>query len=124
MLARLARRTPQGPNSVRRCVLIILIVAALAAWISRAERVACATSLKNDWVRTAEGWERRAGLNADRSRPPLGIHPGLIAAFQLGASLFALLAFPGRATPAPASRRPAPHLSRPQQWRGANLASR
>jgi hypothetical protein len=105
---------------MRRSVLVILIVALLSAWISRAERVSGDSTTDHDWVRTSRGWEHRSGFNAARSQPPLPIHPGLIAAFQLGASLFVLLAFPGRAVPAAASRSAAPQLDLARQNSAAN----
>jgi hypothetical protein len=95
---------------VRRNILIILSVAALSYWIARAERAAGESGPLTDWIHTADGWESRSVLAA-RQAPLPAIHPGLIAAFELMASLLALAAFPGRATPIP-NRRVArmPHL--------------
>ena len=95
---------------MRRSLLIIIIVALLSALISRAERVSGAQASQNDWIRTTTGWERRAGLTAERSQPQLGVHPALLATFQLGASLFVLLAFPGRAVRVAAPQPAASHL--------------
>jgi hypothetical protein len=100
-----------------------LAVAALSAWIASAEHapsVAAAPAAHGsaeDWIRTADGWERRAALNPGPRVLPSSIHPGVLAGFQVVASLLALLVFPGRAvparaaTPAPAAHR---HLSRRQ----------
>ena len=96
---------------MRRWILVLLSVAALSALIARAERSAGATSLPTaeatDWVRTADGWEPRAVLTATPPSKPFPLHPGLVAAMQMGASLVVLLAFPGRTAPvsSAASRR-------------------
>ncbi len=98
-------------SPVHRSVLIVLAVAALSAWIASAERapgVAAAPTAHGspeDWIRTADGWERRAALNPGPRVLPVSIHPGVLAGFQVVASLLALLVFPGRAVPA---RAPAP----------------
>lgn len=50
------------------------------------------------WVRTVDGWEPSSVLTL--GPPPAGpptLHPGLVAALQLGISLFALLALPAAA---------------------------
>ena len=98
---------------MRRSLLVILIVAALSAWISQLERAPGATGRQSDWVRTADGWESRQVLELHGAAPAFNLHPGLVAAFQLGASILFLAAFPGRALPAaapvePPTRRPAP----------------
>jgi len=50
-----------------------------------------------DWVRTSDGWESSAVLRMEPFEPAEpAVHPGLIATFQLGVSLFALLAFPSQ----------------------------
>ena len=79
--------------ALRRSLLTILIVAALSAWISHGERAA-GVSPGNEWVRTADGWESRRALELPEPSTPPPVHPAVIAAFQLGASLFFLLAFP------------------------------
>ncbi|QDT01438.1 hypothetical protein [Adhaeretor mobilis] len=54
-----------------------------------------ATLGPSDWIRTSDGWERREVLFRQPQVPlPTLPHPGLIAAFQIGLSLFALIAFP------------------------------
>jgi hypothetical protein len=88
---------------MRRWILVVLAVAVLSALIARAERVRSAEQNANaggaDWVRTADGWEPRAALTAKPLSRPLTLHPALVAAFQMGASLLVLLAFPGQAVP-------------------------
>lgn len=84
---------------MRRSILVIAIVAVLSAWIGRVEQAAGDPRSPQDWVRTADGWERRSVLTAERGPQAPEVHPGLVAAFQLGASLLVLLAFPGRAVP-------------------------
>lgn len=87
---------------MRRSVFTIVSVAALSAWIARAERAVGVTSHDprsiaaeaDDWVRTAQGWQRRSALNASSSATPLPIHPALVAGFQIGFSLLVLVAFP------------------------------
>jgi hypothetical protein len=95
---------------VRRSILVIITVASLSYWIARVERAAGQSYRTADWIRTADGWESRAVL-APRPAPLPAIHPGLVAAFELTASLLVLVAFPGRAV-AIANRRVArmPHL--------------
>ncbi len=89
---------------MRRLLIVVLAVAVLSALIARAERSAggdqqATTSGADDWVRTVDGWERRAALGARQSSKPVELHPAIVAAFQMGASLLVLLAFPGRAVP-------------------------
>lgn len=95
---------------MRRSILVILTVAALSSWIARAQQAAGQTHSPTDWIHTADGWESRSVLAA-RPAPLPAIHPGLIAAFELMASLLALATFPGQAKPIP-NRRVArmPHL--------------
>jgi hypothetical protein len=92
---------------VRKSLLIVLAVAALSTWIARLERaprVAKAAApatvhSPSDWVRTVDGWERRSALMAGPPVVPVSLHPGLLAAFQIGASVLALALFPGRVVP-------------------------
>jgi hypothetical protein len=96
---------------VHRSLLTILIVAATSAWLGRTERAAGVGELKYaapnhpEWVRTADGWQHRIVLRPEPPSRAFDIHPGLVAAFQLGFSLLVLVAFPGKAVPV---RRPAP----------------
>ena len=64
----------------------------------------------SNWVRTADGWEPSGVLRVE-SRPATKdpLHPLLVASFQLGASLFALLAFPSRK---PVAERSCPRVQR------------
>lgn len=81
---------------MRRSLLTILIVAAIAGWISAGERAAGLVPAGSDWVRTNDGWESRLVLQPREESPAPTIHPGVIAALQLGASVLFLLAFPSR----------------------------
>ena len=85
---------------MRRSLFVILLVAGLSSVIARAERPLQEAS---SWVRTADGWQRRTAIAEPRevAKP---IHPGLVASFQLGASLLALAAFPARTRPADSRR--------------------
>jgi hypothetical protein len=85
---------------VRHHLLTFLAVCGLSLWISGAERAAGVASVTKDWVRTAHGWESRAAVEPSPRQAPPRLHPGLVAAFQLGASVFCLLAFPASAVPA------------------------
>ena len=80
---------------MRRSLLTILIVAAIAGWISAGERAVGRTA-GSDWVRTADGWESRVVLEPQAESTAPTIHPGLLAALQLGVSVLFLLACPSR----------------------------
>lgn len=86
---------------MRRSLLTILIVAAISGWISHGERAAGLGGVAKDWIRTADGWESRRALTAEETSAAPAVHPAVIAAFQLGASLFFLAAFPARVTVRP-----------------------
>jgi len=86
----------RGLAPLSRNLLIILIVAAISSWINSGERAAGDTAYAADWVRTADGWESRVVLEPYEAPSPPAIHPAVIAAFQLLASLFFLAAFPAR----------------------------
>jgi hypothetical protein len=90
-------------------VFTILAVAAISGWISYGERASGDLRSGADWVRTADGWERRTALTVESESPSrfAAVHPGLVAAFQLTASLLVLVAIPGRAVPATAVASPA-----------------
>ncbi|MBA4104199.1 MAG: hypothetical protein C0485_00445 [Pirellula sp.] len=81
---------------MRRSLLTILIVAAIAGWISAGERAAGLAPAGSDWVRTNDGWESRLVLQPREESTLPVIHPGVLAAVQLGVSLLFLLAFPSR----------------------------
>ena len=51
-----------------------------------------------DWVRTVDGWEPASVLSTEVAPALPSLHPFVVAGFQLGASVFVLLAFPGTAT--------------------------
>jgi hypothetical protein len=80
---------------MRRSLLTILIVAAISGWISAGERAA-GRPAGSDWVRTNDGWESRIVLQPREESTTPTIHPGVLAALQLGVSLLFLLAFPSR----------------------------
>jgi hypothetical protein len=72
---------------VLRSLLIIAVVAAIATGLSRLEHAHSQISTVSPaWVRTVDGWEPSSPV----------VHPALVAGFQLGASVFVLLAFPYR----------------------------
>lgn len=98
---------------MRRSLLTILTVAALSGLINRWERAPAAVAGRGDWVRTIDGWEPRRVLNRDIPPASRQVHPGLVAAFQLGASTLALVAFPARVVAVrPASERQEPSRRR------------
>jgi hypothetical protein len=82
-----------------RSLSIIATVAAIAAVISHfesahAERQTPVQPIA--WVRTVDGWEKSAVLTAESASTQPSLHPFLVASFEVGASLFALFAFPSR----------------------------
>lgn len=113
-----AGKTPcssRGAHAVRRSLLTLLIVAGISGLLSQGERAAGVSGSGEQWVRTSAGWEPRRYLEARGPAVPSALHPAVVAAFQLGASLFFLTAFPtgvaalrprGQAAPASARRRP------------------
>ena len=89
---------------MRRCLFTFLAVCGISLWISGAERAAGVAHATKDWVRTSHGWEPRQVVQVRRHTTSPRLHPGLVAAFQLGASVFCLLAFPASAVPVRRSR--------------------
>jgi hypothetical protein len=87
-----------------RSLSIILTVAAIAAVISHFESAQGDRQMADfqgevqqvAWIRTADGWEPSTVLTAESASTPPSLHPALVASFELGVSLFALLAFPSR----------------------------
>jgi hypothetical protein len=82
-----------------RSLSIIVTVAAIAGVISHFESAQAERQpvvQPTAWVRTIDGWEPSSVLTAETASIPPSLHPFLVASFQLGASLFALLAFPSR----------------------------
>ena len=85
-----------------RCLATVVIVASVSYAISLLEQAngqnefAGSRFDTSTWVRTADGWESPSAWESPGpvvSRPTL--HPLLVTGFQLSASLFALVAFPG-----------------------------
>jgi hypothetical protein len=93
-----------GFAPLSRSILIILIVAAISSWISGSEHPASNAAYGAEWVRTADGWESRDVLEPYQTPSPPAVHPLVIAAFQLLASLFFLTAFPARVSAVRRSR--------------------
>jgi hypothetical protein len=89
---------------VRRHLLTFLTVVGISLYIAGGERASGGGRLTKDWVRTAHGWESREVIQVTAQSAPPRLHPGLVAAFQLGASVFCLLAFPASAVPVRRSR--------------------
>jgi hypothetical protein len=89
---------------LRRSLFTFLTVCGISLWISGGERAAGVAHGAKDWVRTAHGWEPRQVVQLTHEAAPPRLHPGLVAAFQLGASVFCLLAFPASAVPVGRSR--------------------
>ena len=81
---------------MRRSLLTFLTVVCLASWIQGLESAAGVPRPKIQWVRTVEGWESRHAVDVRSQRGRGELHPGLVAAFILGASIFSLVAFPAR----------------------------
>ncbi len=80
---------------MKRLFITVLAMAGLCLCINSLENVQGERSPAPDWVRTVDGWERGSVVTY---QPPAGMsftmHPALVASFQLGMSLFFLLAFP------------------------------
>jgi hypothetical protein len=107
---------------LRRSLMTLLIVAALSAWINRAERAAGLPAEAGPWVRTSQGWQSRAAVEPQEVSSPPPVHPGVIAALQLGASLLFLVAFPARVAVQPVSLAPAPAGSHRRKAASATAA--
>lgn len=88
---------------MHRSLLTILIVAAISGWISAGER-AIGQPSAGEWVRTADGWEPREAVEPQEEFDAPPIHPGVLAAMQVGVSVMFLLAFPSRARELAVSR--------------------
>ena len=85
---------------VSRIVAILLLVAGLAAAISRVEQVHGRRSAglgvnvgEAGWVRTADGWEPREALSVPTPAQPARLLPWVVAAFLGLLSAFFLVAF-------------------------------
>jgi hypothetical protein len=80
---------------VFRSLVVISVVALLSGMISQLKPAQADRQVELAWVRTIDGWEPGSVLTAQDtvSQAPT-LHPGLVAGFQLGTSVFVLLAFP------------------------------
>jgi hypothetical protein len=75
--------------------MIIATVAAISGLLSHLESAHAERHATPAWVRTVDGWEPSSVLTAQSISHDLPtLHPLLVAGFQLGASVFVLLAFP------------------------------
>lgn len=84
---------------MRRSLLTFLTVVCLATWIQGVENAAGVSRPKTEWVRTIDGWQSRHAVKIRTPAAQRELHPGLVAAFLLGASTFCLVAFPARVSP-------------------------
>ncbi len=89
-----------------RAFATIAAVAVLSGFLAHLEHAQGERVEAGRWVRTADGWEPSGVLRAESHTPAAPeLHPLLVAGFLLGASIFALLAFPNRKMPAKRTRR-------------------
>ncbi|MBN1590356.1 MAG: hypothetical protein JW888_12645, partial [Pirellulales bacterium] len=74
----------------------LLLGLVLLGWILTEVPVAQTepTSTASDWKRTRDGWEHQTWDLPDASTPSARLHPAVVGAFELLASLVALLALP------------------------------
>ncbi len=80
-----------------RSLLIIAAVAVISTVLSQLENAhSQMPAAAPAWVRTIDGWEPSSVLTADSISSTPALHPFLVAGFELGASIFVLLAFPYR----------------------------
>ncbi|MDZ4659118.1 MAG: hypothetical protein SH868_16215 [Bythopirellula sp.] len=78
-----------------RSLFVITTVAALSGLLSHLESAQAERHTNAAWVRTVDGWEPSTVLTSNSlSEGSPALHPLLVAGFQLGASVFVLLAFP------------------------------
>ncbi len=103
--------------------MTFLTVVCLASWIQNVESAARVPSGKTDWVRTIDGWESRRTLDVRAGGPHGEVHPALVAAFLLGASVFCLVAFPARVVVRSAASRSIHPRRRPAQAPAASSAT-
>jgi hypothetical protein len=68
-------------------------------WIQGVENAAGVSRPRTEWVRTVDGWQSRHAVEIRAQTAQRDLHPGLVAAFVLGASMFCLVAFPARVSP-------------------------
>ncbi|QEG33306.1 hypothetical protein [Bythopirellula goksoeyrii] len=81
---------------VLRMLFTICAVATLSYAASHLEHAHAERATLPKWVRTVDGWEP-ASVITEMSPSLPSLHPFLVAGFELGASVFVLLAFPGSA---------------------------
>ncbi len=83
-----------------RACLTIVVVASLSYCLvhfrdAQGQRSTSVAARRTAWVRTVDGWESSGVLQRKpRGQAAPSLHPVLVASFQLGVSLFALLALP------------------------------
>ncbi len=81
---------------MRRRLFVLLTAAVVWGLAGACGQCGTVASSGIDWVRTAEGWQRRRVVEARRPAEPPTLHPATVAAFELAASLLVLAAFPTR----------------------------
>ena len=80
-----------------RSLLIIAAVAAISTVLSHLEHAHSQMPTASPaWVRTIDGWEPSSVLTTGSNSSTPSLHPFVVAGFQLGASVFVLIAFPYR----------------------------
>ena len=101
---------PLGRIALFRPLITISTVAAISCFLAHLENAQGQLPVATAWVRTADGWEPSGVLRVERRPTEVSpVHPLLVAGFELGASLFALIAFPSRQ---PASKQVLPRVKR------------
>jgi len=82
-----------------RCLIRVIAVVAISSCIAHVEPARGERPAASDWVRTTDGWEPSIvlALRQQTAGAP-GLHPVLVASFQLIASLLFLLAYPPACT--------------------------
>jgi hypothetical protein len=87
---------PLEPTTLRNLLITVVAVAGLSSCLNALESAPSKQQHQSfGWVRTIDGWERSGvvapSLPTNRSAT---IDPAVVALFQLGTSVFFLLAFP------------------------------
>jgi hypothetical protein len=85
-------------STLFRSLLIIAAVAVISTVLSQLENAHSQQmpTASPAWVRTIDGWEPSSVLTTDSNSSTPSLHPFVVAGFQLGASVFVLIAFPYR----------------------------
>jgi hypothetical protein len=86
-----ARELPPVMRSILGIVLLLMGAGLVSCRIERRSADAHSQQTANDWVRTADGWERAHNWKPSLAAPP-AIHPLVIASGQLLVSMLALTA--------------------------------